>query len=47
MAKQGISNKVNSDLIKEREKCTFNTVELTYLLDGGEEKTNERKSRGM
>lgn len=45
MAKQGIGNKVNLDLIKERKKCTFNTVELTYLLDGGEEKTNERKSR--
>ncbi|KAF2885800.1 hypothetical protein ILUMI_20383 [Ignelater luminosus] len=38
-------NTVNADLLKERQTCTFNTSELTYLLDGGEEKTNERKKR--
>ncbi|KAJ8983313.1 hypothetical protein NQ317_010851 [Molorchus minor] len=37
--------KVNPDLINERNKCTFNTLELTHLLDGDEVKTKERKSR--
>lgn len=37
---------VNPDLEHERKKCTFNTVELTHLLDGGPEKTAERKERG-
>lgn len=46
MTTLGVSKKINSDLIKERKKCTFNTVELTYLLDGGEDKTVERRSRG-
>ncbi|KAF9803303.1 hypothetical protein SFRURICE_007149 [Spodoptera frugiperda] len=36
---------VNKDLIKERAKCTFNVTELTYFLDGGKEKTFERKER--
>lgn len=39
-------SKVNPDLIKERKKCTFNTSELTYLLDGGKSATDERKIRG-
>lgn len=46
MATQASGKKINLDLIKERKKCTFNTVELTHLLDGDEEKTIERKSRG-
>uniref|UniRef100_A0A1Y1M6R1 Acyl-coenzyme A oxidase N-terminal domain-containing protein n=1 Tax=Photinus pyralis TaxID=7054 RepID=A0A1Y1M6R1_PHOPY len=33
------------DLLKERQKCTFNTLELTYLLDGGPERTKERRER--
>lgn len=37
---------VNPDLERERKKCTFNTKELTHLLDGGVEKTAERKERG-
>ncbi|XP_019874586.2 probable peroxisomal acyl-coenzyme A oxidase 1 [Aethina tumida] len=37
--------KINPDLVKERKKCTFNTLELTHLLDGGESKTAERKAR--
>lgn len=36
----------NEDLRKEREKCTFDTVELTHLLDGGPEKTKARKDLG-
>ncbi|XP_022821685.1 probable peroxisomal acyl-coenzyme A oxidase 1 isoform X1 [Spodoptera litura] len=36
---------VNKDLIKERAKCTFNVTELTYFLDGGKDKTLERKER--
>lgn len=39
-------NTINADLLKERQRCTFNTLELTHLLDGGEEKTKERKNRG-
>lgn len=38
--------KVSPDLERERKKCTFNTQELTHLLDGGPEKTAERKERG-
>lgn len=38
---------INPDLIKERKKCTFNPQELTYLLDGGKEKTEARKERGF
>ncbi|CAH1980508.1 unnamed protein product [Acanthoscelides obtectus] len=37
--------KISPDLEKERNKCTFKTLELTQLLDGGAEKYNERKSR--
>ncbi|KRT79485.1 hypothetical protein AMK59_7150, partial [Oryctes borbonicus] len=39
------SRKVNEDLRREREKCSFDPTELTYLLDGGKEKTAERKER--
>lgn len=37
---------MNPDLQKERRKCSFDPKELTYLLDGGQEKTAERKQRG-
>ncbi|GLH03493.1 Probable peroxisomal acyl-coenzyme A oxidase 1 [Gryllus bimaculatus] len=37
--------KVNEDLARERRNCTFDPTELTYLLDGGEEKTKERRDR--
>nr|XP_033341565.1 probable peroxisomal acyl-coenzyme A oxidase 1 [Megalopta genalis] len=36
---------VNKDLQREREKCTFNPVELTNLMDGSPEKTNSRRER--
>ncbi|XP_022915165.2 acyl-coenzyme A oxidase 1 [Onthophagus taurus] len=36
---------MNEDLRRERERCTFNPQELTHLLDGGKEKTEERKQR--
>lgn len=39
-------NKINQDLQRERDKCTFNIQELTTLIDGGPEKTRERKDRG-
>lgn len=38
--------KCSEDLQKEREKCTFDTTEFTNFLDGGPEKTKERKERG-
>ncbi|GBP29030.1 Probable peroxisomal acyl-coenzyme A oxidase 1 [Eumeta japonica] len=34
---------VNIDLQKERDRCTFNVVELTHILDGGANSTAERK----
>ncbi|XP_026319430.1 probable peroxisomal acyl-coenzyme A oxidase 1 [Hyposmocoma kahamanoa] len=40
-----MSTKVNPDLQRERDKCTFNVTELINLIDGGEDKTAERKSR--
>lgn len=36
----------NEDLQKERDKCTFDVTELTHFLDGGPEKTKERKELG-
>ncbi|KAI5632447.1 acyl-CoA oxidase domain-containing protein [Phthorimaea operculella] len=40
-----MKTKVNADLQREREKTTFNITELTNIIDGGEEKTAERKAR--
>lgn len=37
---------VNPDLLKERERCTFDPSEITYILDGGAEKTEERRKTG-
>lgn len=37
---------VCEELLKERAKATFKTQELTYLLDGGKEKTMRRKELG-
>ena len=39
-------NDVNPDLQKERDTATFNTKELTHILDGGEAKTKRRKELG-
>lgn len=36
----------NPDLKKERENCSFNKEELTNLIDGGKEKTTERRELG-
>lgn len=41
-----VAVKVNEDLQRERESGTFNTEELTNLLDGGKEKTQERRELG-
>lgn len=38
--------KINEDIKAERDKCTFNVLELTNLIDGGPDKTKERKERG-
>ncbi|CAH0694980.1 unnamed protein product [Spodoptera exigua] len=35
--------KVNPDLAMERAKCNFNIMEVTHILDGGEENTLRRK----
>lgn len=40
------SQKVNKDLQKEREKCTFIITELTNYIDGGEDKTLDRRKKG-
>lgn len=37
---------VNADLANERLKCDFDVQELTYLLDGGKNKTIQRKKIG-
>lgn len=37
---------VNKDLEYERNKCTFQPIELTYFFDGSPEKTIERRERG-
>lgn len=36
----------NPDLKKERQNCPFNKEEITFLLDGGKEKTDERRQLG-
>lgn len=41
------ASSVNPDLVNERKKCTFNVTELTHLLDGGAQKTEERRNRGL
>lgn len=38
---------INKDLQRERDKCTFNPIELTHLLDGSPEKTAIRRERGI
>ncbi|CAH0592207.1 unnamed protein product [Chrysodeixis includens] len=39
------TSKVNPDLQRERDKCSFNITELTNLLDGGPAMTEERRRR--
>ncbi|XP_047985323.1 probable peroxisomal acyl-coenzyme A oxidase 1 [Leguminivora glycinivorella] len=39
------ATKVNPDLQRERDNCTFNVTELTNLIDGGAQKTEERRKR--
>ena len=41
-----MSTKINPDLQNERNQCSFSIKELTHLIDGGVEKTEERKKRG-
>lgn len=36
----------NPDLKKERQNCSFDKEEITNLLDGGREKTIERRQLG-
>lgn len=38
--------KVNSDLAKERRSGTFDPQELTYIIDGSQEKTEQRRRIG-
>lgn len=42
-----IPSTINADLTSERKKSTFDPLELTHFLDGGEEKTKERRDLGM
>lgn len=41
-----VQKKVNEDLQRERDKGTFNPEELTNLIDGGADKTEERRELG-
>ncbi|CAH0724581.1 unnamed protein product, partial [Brenthis ino] len=38
-----MTSKVNSDLLKERNKCNFDIQELTHLLDDGADNTKQRR----
>ena len=40
------ATKVNPDLAKERAKASFDTTELTYLLHGGQQKTERKRFLG-
>ncbi|KAL4713938.1 hypothetical protein ACJJTC_015592 [Scirpophaga incertulas] len=40
-----LARTINPDLQKERNQCTFNVTELTHLIDGGAQNTEERKKR--
>jgi hypothetical protein len=42
-----VPGKVNEDLQRERQKCSFDNLELTHYLDGGVEKYKDRKERGQ
>lgn len=46
MFSSGSNTDYNEDITRERRKCTFDTIELTHCLDGGHEKTKERKELG-
>ncbi|KAJ8735313.1 hypothetical protein PYW07_006933 [Mythimna separata] len=37
------TTEVNPDLVMERAKCNFNVLEVTHLIDGGEQNTLQRK----
>ncbi|XP_045488456.1 probable peroxisomal acyl-coenzyme A oxidase 1 [Pieris rapae] len=37
--------KINEDLQRERDKCTFKIAELTTLIDGGQDRTDARRER--
>nr|CAD7596178.1 unnamed protein product [Timema genevievae] len=43
--KNVVYNKCSEDIENERKKSTFDPLELTHLLDGGPEKTLERRER--
>ena len=38
---------VHKDLQYERNRCTFDPVEVTYFLDGSPEKTKQRRDQGI
>ena len=40
------NNEVNPDLAKERAKGSFDITELTYLLHGGQQKTERKRFLG-
>lgn len=42
-----INKKNNPDIVRERQKATFNVEELTNFLDGGKNKTEERRNLGI
>lgn len=39
-------NAMNPDIMKERRNATFDVEKLTYILDGGSEKTKRRREIG-
>ena len=45
--KTALLTKENPDLKKERQSCSFNKEELTNLIDGGPNQTNDRRQLGI
>ncbi|KAJ2940648.1 hypothetical protein O0L34_g14755 [Tuta absoluta] len=43
MANSKFKGEVNADLAKERQKCNFDIKEVTYIIDGGKDKTEQRR----
>ena len=41
--KNNMASSVHPDLERERRQATFDPVDLTYVLDGGKEKTERRR----
>lgn len=46
MPSKSISDKMNPDLVKERQKCSFDVEEFARWWNGGDKKLQEKRDRG-